>query len=227
MPPSVAKSFRAVLEPDHTRLRWTIARIPFDITRAWPVRRGLRVRGEINGFPFRTALFPDPQGEGKVLLVNKRMQAGAKARIGAEVQIRIEPDLEERAALMPPELAAALRQDRRLRRWFDGLGEYTRRTIGAMVSEAKSPEARENIAARVVERMLLTLEGELDPPPILKAAFQRQPLARTGWEAMTPAQRRTHLFGIFYYQTAEGRERRAGQAIDDALRRARKKAATK
>jgi uncharacterized protein YdeI (YjbR/CyaY-like superfamily) len=224
MSPSPAKSFRAILEPDETRLRWVIARIPFDIEKAWPVRRGLRVRGEINGFAFRTALFPDPRGKGRMLPVNRRMQAGAKAKVGSRVQIRLEPDLEERAAVIPAELASALKGDRRLRRFFDGLPEYTRRVIGALVSEAKSAQARESRAARMAERLLLTLEGEIEPPPILKAAFQRQPLARVGWEAMTPAKRRHHLFGIFYYQTAEGRERRTAQAIEEALRVARKRA---
>jgi hypothetical protein len=95
------KSFTAVLEPAGTRLRWVIARIPFDVTKVWPERRGLRVRGEIAclngknktskseraGFAFRTALFPDPHGEGKVLVVNRKMQAGAKAGVGRRVRI--------------------------------------------------------------------------------------------------------------------------------------------
>jgi hypothetical protein len=58
MSPSTSKSFTAVLEPLRTELRWVIARIPFDVAKAWPVRRRLRVRGEIEGFAFRTSLFP-------------------------------------------------------------------------------------------------------------------------------------------------------------------------
>ena len=158
-----------------------------------------------------------------MLLVNKRMQAGAKARPGASVEIRLEPDFEERPALMPPELAAALKGDRRLRKWFDGLSEYTRRTICAMVGEGKSAETREKRAEQMAERLLLTLEGELETPPILRAAFLRQPLAEAGWKAMTKAQRRGHLLGIFYYRTADGRENRAAKAVEEALRLARKK----
>ena len=45
----------------------------------------------------------------------------------------------------------------------------------------------------------------------LQAAFQRQPLARKGWEAMTPVQRRNHLLGIFYYQSAECQGAAGGQ----------------
>jgi uncharacterized protein YdeI (YjbR/CyaY-like superfamily) len=220
---SNAKTFRAMLEPLESELRWVIARIPFDVAKAWPERRGMRVRGEINGFTFRTSLFPHPHGECRMLLVNKRMQAGAGAGPGAMVQIRLEPDLEERPAVMPPELAKALKEDRRLRKWFDGLSEYTRRTFGALVDEAKSPESRQKTAERIAERLLLAMEGELETPPILRVAFARQPLAEAGWKAMTAAQRRGHLLGIFYYQSTEGRENRAAKAVDEALRVARKK----
>jgi uncharacterized protein YdeI (YjbR/CyaY-like superfamily) len=224
---SAPKRFRAVLEPLGNELRWVIARIPFDVAKTWPERRGSRVRGEINGFQFRTALFPYPLGDGKMLLVNKKMQAGAKARAGAKVEITLEPDFEERPALMPPELANALKADRQLRKWFDGLSEYTRRMLGAMVSEAKSPESRRKQAERMAERLLLTMEGEIETPPILKAAFARQPLAEAGWKAMTLAQRRGHLMGVFYYQSAEGRENRAAKAVEEALRVARKKAGSR
>jgi hypothetical protein len=57
----------------------------------------------------------------------------------------------------------------------------------------------------------------------LKAAFLRQPLALKGWEAMTPVQRRGHLLGIFYNQSADARERRAAKAVEEALRVAKRK----
>lgn len=227
MASSTKKSFMAHLEPDHTRLRWVIARVPFDPAKAWPARRGLRVRGEISaekdgctGFAFRSSLFVDPRGEGHFLLVNKKMQAAAKATIGSQVKIWLEPDLEERAAAIPPELVRALKGDRRLPRWFDEMSPSMRRYIGDWVGEPKSAESRKKRAGMMAERLLLSLEGEIEPPPILQAAFLRQPLVRKGWEAMTPVQRRGHLMGIFGYLSAESRERRAAKAIDEALRMA-------
>jgi uncharacterized protein YdeI (YjbR/CyaY-like superfamily) len=220
MSKSTAKTFTAVLEPLRNGLGWVVARIPFDIAKAWPVRLGTRVRGEIAGLAFRTALMGDAGG-GHFLLVNKKMQAAAKATVGSKVKIRLEPDLVERPAEIPPELAKALKGDRRLRKWFDGLNYYMRRVIGALVSEAKGAESRQQRADKIAEWLLLTMEGELDPrdpPPILKAAFQRQPLARVGWEAMTPVRRRNHLLGIFHYQSGESRERRAAEAVADAVR---------
>ena len=223
MNPSKAKSFSAVLQPAGKPLYWVVARVPMDLKKAWPEWRNRRVRGEINGFAFRTSLFPGPDGVGHTLLVNKKMQAGADARPGDRVRIRLEPDMEEREATVPSELAAAMKPDRRLRRWFEALSPSIRRAIGEWVAEPKNAETRKMRAERTAERMLLAMEGEEEPPPILRAAFQRQPLAREGWLAMTPTQRRNQLLGIFYYQTAEARERRAGQAIDEAIRVARRR----
>jgi uncharacterized protein YdeI (YjbR/CyaY-like superfamily) len=213
------KSFTALLEPDGTALRWVIARVPFDIAKTWPVRKGRRVRGEIEGFAFRTTLFVQPGGGGHVLLVNKKMQAGAGARAGSRVRIWLEPDLEEREILLPAELAREISSDRRLRRWFDGLSDSMRREIGKWADEPKSAESRRKRAEKMAERLMHAMEGEKEPPPVLRVAFQRHPLAEAGWKALTPTQRRNHLLGIFYYETAEGRERRAGKAIEEALKR--------
>ena len=186
------------------------------------MRRRLRVRGEIEGFPFRTSLFAFARAEGHFLLVNKQMQKAAKATVGSRVRIWLEPDLEEREAVVPAELAQALKGDRRLRKWFDGLSYSMRKAIGDWVSEPKSAATREKRAEQMAERLLLTLESEKETPPVLQAAFLRQPLARQGWDALTPVQRRGHLLGIFYYQTPEARERRAAKAVEDALKAAKR-----
>jgi uncharacterized protein YdeI (YjbR/CyaY-like superfamily) len=156
------------------------------------------------------------------LLVNKKMQGGAKVRVGEKVRILLEPDLEERETLIPAELATALKGDRSLRRYFDKMSPSMRREIGRWVGDAKSSEIRVKRAEKMAERLMLAMEGEHEPPPVLRAAFQRRPLAREGWNALTPAQRRGHLLGIFYYEGVEARERRAALAVEEAMKRARR-----
>src|ERR1051326_587062 len=98
MPPApkpTGRTFRAPLERGDKRLGWVIVCIPFDVQAIWKARGPLQARGEINGFPFRTSLFPTGAGE-HILLVNKRMQTGAKAGIGTLAQFRLEPDTEVR-----------------------------------------------------------------------------------------------------------------------------------
>ena len=222
MTDTTRKTFRAVLEATGTSLHWVIARVPVDLKKAWPSWKSRRVFGEINGFAFRTSLFPASQGKGHVLLVNKQMQAGAKAAPGSKVQIWLEPDMAKQVIDLPRELADALKEDRRLRRWFDALSPSMRKGLGNLVDQAKGAETRQMRAERLAESLMLAMEGEEEVPPILRAAFQRQPLAADGWSAMTPTQRRNHLLGIFYVQTVPGREKRAAKAVEEALRVARR-----
>jgi uncharacterized protein YdeI (YjbR/CyaY-like superfamily) len=214
---SAAKTFTALLEPDGTRLRWVVARVPFDIAKVWPKRRGRSVRGTIEGFAFRTTLFPYAQGGGLVLLVNKKMQAAAGTHVGGKVRITLEPDLEEREITIPQEVQKELKGNRRLQRWIEQLSPSMRREIGKWVCEPKSANSRAKRVAKMTERLFQAMEGEADPPPVLKMALQRQPLAKAGWEALTPIQRRNYLLSIFYYETPEGRERRTTKAVEDAI----------
>jgi uncharacterized protein YdeI (YjbR/CyaY-like superfamily) len=178
------------------------------------------VVGEIEGFAFRTTLVSYPGGKGAVLIVNRKMRAATRTRQGDKVHIWLEPDLEEREIKLPPELARELNADRRLRKWVDGMSEAARREIGKWIDEPKSAESRQRRAERMAERLMQAMEGEEDPPPVLRTLFQQRPGAREAWEALTPIQRRNHLLGISGYQTPESRERRASRAIEDALGKA-------
>ena len=218
-----SKSFKVVLEATGTSLHWVIARVPVDLKKAWPEWRTRRVLGQINGYAFRTSLFPGPKGVGHTLLVNKRMQAGAKARAGDRVQIRLEPDLEKQVLAIPKELASELKSDKHVQRWFKQLSPSMQKGISQYVDQAKSAATRKLRAEKVTESLMLAMDGELELPPILRVAFQQHPLAREGWEAMTPTQRRNHLLGIFYVQTVEGRQCRATKALEEAVRLAGKK----
>ena len=212
---SRAQSFQAPLVRMQSRLNWIIIHIPFDVAQVWGHRGQLRVQGEINGFAFRTCLFPTGQG-GHILLVNKKMQRGAHAVAGTVARFQIEPDMEKRIVAVPTELSAILAEDRALRRWHDRLNHSTRNDIAKWVSEPRSPEARVRRAEQIAERLLATMDAERELPPILQVAFARNPHAREGWERMSEAQRRGHLFGIFYYRTPESRSRRIDKMLDAA-----------
>ena len=215
---SVSKVFRTRLESTGDRLRWVIARVPFDIEKAWPSRNGRRVQGQINGFPFRTTLFPNARDGGHTLLVNKTMQSGARAHLGDEVEIRLEPDLQVRPDIVPEELTRVLKGERSLQKWFAGLAPSFRRWVTAWVSQPKNAESRARRAEQCAEWLLLAMEAERETPPLLRVAFDRSPGAKEGWAAMTKIRRRNHLLSIFHYQTPAARERRVQVAVQDALK---------
>lgn len=216
MPRSLSKPFRAPLERMNSPLKWVIIRLPVNVPKTWGTRARLKVKGEINGFAFRTSLFPSRNG-GHILLVNKRMQAGGKVKPGSVAQFRLEPDTEERTVRMPLELRRAFADDRALTRWYDRLNYSTRKSIAEWITEVKSPEARERRADQIAERLLATMEAERELPPILQIAFARNARARVGWDLMSNARRRQHLLAIFYYRDPESRARRIEKVLNDAL----------
>lgn len=217
----MAKSFEATLERGSSRLNWVIARIPLDVSKVWEKRGMLRVKGTINGFAFRTSLFPTGKGD-HVLLVNKRMQAGGKTSVGAVARFHLEPDTEERIVTVPVELERALAEDRALRRWFDKLNYSTRKYLVEWVTDVKSSEARVRRAGQMAERLLETMDAERELPPILRTAFARDAKAYDGWKRMAPSSRRGHLLGIFGYRDPGSRARRLARMIQEAHERGEK-----
>ena len=210
------KHFEATLERMRSRLNWVIARIPFDAKKVWGERGQIRVRGEINGFSFRTSLFPTGDGR-HILLVNTRMQKGSGARAGHSARFHLELDTEERVALNPEPLHRLLVQDRALFHWYEQLNHSTRMEIGKWVSAPKSPEAQARRAEQMAERLLETMEAERDLPPLLRLAFERNAKAHEGWRRMAPGRRRQHLLGIFGYRSPDSRMRRIQKMLDEAV----------
>src|ERR1700692_1235120 len=121
MAQSAAKRFRAVLEPLQGGLGWVVAWIPFDVQAAWKNMVRLRVKVEVGGGVFRTSLFTATHRGGHFLLVNKKMQKAAGAKVGRMVDFTIAPDLEERTPTIPPELTTLLKTEKKLARWFEEL----------------------------------------------------------------------------------------------------------
>ena len=221
MPAAVSKSFQATLEPMASRLGWTVVRIPFDVSKVWGTRGQMKVKGVINGFPFRGSLFA-AGGGAHFLLVNKRMQAGGRVKAGETAKFRLEPDTEERTAAIPCELVRILSGEPALLRWYHDLNYSTRHDIANWIEEVKSPEARDRRAGQLAERLLATMEAETELPPAIRMAFAHDPRARQGWELMSPARRRGHLMGIFYYREPGAQARRIAKAVRDAVEVAEK-----
>lgn len=218
----VERSFKAVLERLPSNQSVTIIRLPFSVPKVWGTRGRLRVKGEINGFAFRTSLFPTRTGQ-HFILVNKKMQRGAQVFVGSTAQCLLEPDTEERVAVVPSELKRALAEERSVRRWFDALSFAIRKWICDWVAQPKSSASRDRRAEQIAEQLLSVMEAERELPPTLKLAFTRDPRALEGWQLMSPSRRRHELLSIFHYRTLDARAGRLDRAVQDAIAVAEKK----
>ena len=218
-------SFRGVLEPIRMGMAWTVVRVPFDPVEVWPVRSKLRVKGtrRAAGLPADPiavcASLISSRELGYLLMVTAKMRKAAHVVMGSAVDVVLEPDIELLGATPPPELAKQLKSDREVAKWYRGLNYSTRKYICDQVAESKSAETRQRRAEQWMERMMLVMEGEESPPPILQVAFRRYPQAREGWHALSAIQRRNQLFGLFSAQSPEAQSKRVQWTVKEALKK--------
>ncbi len=91
MPARGKKQFKVRLESVGPGGAWVYIRIPFGVEEAFGSRARISVRGTINGFAFRSSIFPDGRGA-HTMMVNKTMQAGARAKPGDTVRVVMTSD---------------------------------------------------------------------------------------------------------------------------------------
>jgi uncharacterized protein YdeI (YjbR/CyaY-like superfamily) len=106
-----------------------------------------------------------------------------------------------------PALARELGQSKRLQKFFDSLPESTRRHIDHSVREVIKEDTRQRRAQHAAEYLMEAMQAELDPPPLMKAAFARNPQARRGWDLMPQSLRRQYLIAIFRSRFPDTRAR--------------------
>jgi uncharacterized protein YdeI (YjbR/CyaY-like superfamily) len=195
---------------------WVIVRLPFSVEKTWGSRGLRRIHVEVNGLDYRTALFPVRGGE-HFILINKKIQKAAGLREGSVATFTLAPDLEPRELTLPKELERTLNQDRTIRKWFDRLNFSIRKWIVDYVSDARAADTRRRRADRIAEQLLETMEAELELPPMIRLAFNRNPGAEQAWLSMTETQRRHNLLSLFHLRTPQSRMQRIQTMIDRAL----------
>ena len=213
-----SKTFRGTLERyPGNGLNWVIVRLPFSVEKRWKTRGTLRVNVEVNGFQYRTAVFPTRMGQ-HFLLVNKKMQKAARIAPGSTAAFTLTPDVSPRVIQLPKELEIALNEDHAVRKWFDRLSYSIRKWLVGLVADAKSPDTPRKRAERVAENVMEAMDAEYDLPPMIRLAFARHPGAEQAWRKLTETQRRNSLLAIFYYRTPESRLNRVNKLIEKILK---------
>jgi uncharacterized protein YdeI (YjbR/CyaY-like superfamily) len=162
------------------------------------------------------ALFP-VRGGTHFILINNKIQKAAGLKEGNVATFTLAPDLEPRELTLPKELERTLNQDRSIRKWFDRLNFSIRKWMVDYISDAKTADTRRIRAGRIAEQILETMEAELELPPIIRLAFNRNPGAEQAWRSMTETQRRHNLLSLFHLRTPQSRMQRIQKMIDQAL----------
>ncbi|HET6466243.1 MAG TPA: YdeI/OmpD-associated family protein [Nitrospiria bacterium] len=144
--------FKTRLESMGEGEAWTVFRMPFSVEEVFGTGARVPVKGTINGFPFRSSLFP--MGEGRhFMMVNKEMWEGAKIREGRPVEVVLQKDTDVRTLQVPRDLKTALSQNKNARNLFEKLSFTHKREFIRWVESAKRPETRARRIRNAVTRI--------------------------------------------------------------------------
>ena len=116
-------------------------------------RSRVAVAGTINGFPFRSSIFPTGTGTQHYMVVNREMREGAGVKIGDRVKITLETDTAPRTVEVPADLKKALSKSKSARARFDQLAYSHRKEYVQWIEAAKRPETRSRRIEQVLARL--------------------------------------------------------------------------
>ena len=128
--------------------------VPFDVKKVFGTRARVAVRGTINGFAYRSSIFPMGADGCHMMVVNREMRDGTGVQVGDTVRVLMEQDTAPRTVTVPPELKKVLARNKQAQDVFDKLSYTHRKEFARWVTEAKRPETRIERLAKVVPMLL-------------------------------------------------------------------------
>lgn len=120
---------------------WTYADVPAEVSASLGSRGQIKVKGTVDGLPFRSTLMPDGEG-GHYVVVNKGIRDKIGKVAGQPVEIELEPDDAPREVVIPDDLQSALALSETASANFANLSYSMKKRHVGHINEAKSPEAR-------------------------------------------------------------------------------------
>ena len=149
--------FRVVLE-GMAGMEATCIRLPFNVEEVFGTRARVPVKGTINGFAFRSSIFPEGNGT-HYMVVNKTLREGAKVKAGDRVEVVMERDDAPRVITPPEDFARALKANKAASARWGKLSYTHQKEYVKAIEEARKPETR----TRRIEKALAELSIEKKP----------------------------------------------------------------
>jgi bifunctional DNA-binding transcriptional regulator/antitoxin component of YhaV-PrlF toxin-antitoxin module len=152
----VAPALPALVPETHFRSRlvrpegvgtWTFALVSATAVREGALRARMRVRGTVDGAPFRSSLMP--RGGGTLFIVVPReLRERIGKTAGQSVEVALAPETQVLVLRVPPDLRQALGSDRAK---FDRLAPSHRKAFLQWIADAKHSDTRVRRVAQAAE----------------------------------------------------------------------------
>ena len=146
------QSFIATLQRPDGVGTWTYLTIPFDAATVYGVKGQIKVKGTLNGLPFRGSLMPDGRG-GHFLVVKKTLRDHLGVSQGSVVQVRLDRDSAERTVSVPRDVKQALAANPPAAAAFQALPPSHQQEYLDHIAGAKKDETRQRRIAAAVTKL--------------------------------------------------------------------------
>jgi hypothetical protein len=120
---------------------WTLALVPPAIAEETGIRARVRVKGTIDGVPFRCSLLPAGGGR-HFVVVNREIRDRIGKVAGASVKVLMDVDTAPVVVAIPSDFAKALRGNKRAQKAFENMAPSHRKAYVQWIEGAKMPETR-------------------------------------------------------------------------------------
>jgi hypothetical protein len=131
---------------------WTFAPVPKKAAATAGFRARLRVKGTIDGVPFRSSLMPRGGGE-LFVVVNSDVRDRIGKSDGAPVRLELELDATPVVVDVPPSLRRALRRDPTARANFAKFTASQQLAYTRWIADAKQDATRDRRVAAALEKI--------------------------------------------------------------------------
>jgi len=148
-------SFETVLMRPEGVGTWTYLDIPQQVSATFGSKGQVRVKGTINGYPYRTTALPKGDGT-HYLVVGKEIREQIQSAQGDTVRVTLKMDSEERKVDIPEELRQALVNEPQAAEAFARMTYSHQKEWVTWILSAKQAETRQR---RIVKAIAQIAQG--------------------------------------------------------------------
>lgn len=123
--------------------------VPFDVPKVYGTKAQVKVRGTIDGYPYRGSIAN--MGEGHCMVVKKEIRQAIGKSAGDTVKVVMEIDTEPRIVVVPEDFQQALENHTQAKETFEAFSYTHKKEYVEWIEGATKQETRENRIKKAVE----------------------------------------------------------------------------
>ncbi len=123
--------------------------VPFNVLEVFGTKAHVKVRGTIDGLPYRGLIAN--MGEGHCMVVKKEIRQAIGKSAGDRVKVVMEIDTEPRIVVVPEDFQQALENNPNAKEIFDTFSYTHKKGYVQWIEDAKKQETRENRVKKAIE----------------------------------------------------------------------------